>query len=446
MLKRALSRLPAVRTIGMVDGLRHLGTSTNCWGINKIMRQTGTHFSSCWRRELTRSGTRPLVATDPERTDKTYLRNVHHIWAALASAIAFSRVKTLRAIETRFVYSMNGLFLESIANVGKPAVLRSVAPVLKGLTKLELSIRGRTYSLNGSTNQKALKTSQKYLQDFVRRLHGLKELDLSFDSSGQSGTIFNIFASGLRLEQLTTVKLHSLNVNDVAFANSIEGMIAVRDLHLLWVNITKGTWIPILKAIKTLPKLHHLHLMYSQEKGRKVFFLAQEDAPEENESMPDGDLDEDEEEDYEDYDEEDGTDTTDTDEADGTNATEVHLNEHSHHDLEDETGYYFCLKGKEIREKIPTFIAEYSVGGLARDPLSGFAFALPIPLGFTIPQTLGAGVIGPVAATGNTGGAGNGVGSATAVVSSTAAVAGAIGGGDNYDSDDDVPDLVEEFE
>ena len=159
--------------------------------------------------------------------------------------------------------------------------------------------------------------------------------------------------------------------------------------------MTKGNWVPVLQAIHKLEKLDHLHLMWLQEAGRKVYFLPQRE-PENGEDawVDENDADLDLFDDSEDEDLPDLEPVSDFDPLNAVNNLEPLAAEpppppeqeedfvapgyEGHESLE--RGYYICLKGAaQINKYLPTFIKEYNLGESLDDQHHHHGMGLPLP-------------------------------------------------------------------
>lgn len=128
------------------------------------------------------------------------------------------------------------------------------------------------------------------MKKLATTLPALLGLDLTFDSGPSSGVFFSNFALNLDLSKMTKLYLQSIYVDVSPLGMALCKLSSIKDLRLVFINLTKGNWVTILKAIQKLTgHLTHLHLMYLLEAQRKVYFLKQI----EREDMPDSYFDDD---------------------------------------------------------------------------------------------------------------------------------------------------------
>lgn len=239
---------------------------------------------------------------------------------------------------------------------------------------------------------------------FTRTFSNLRTLCLDFDMTPNSGPLYHKMALSIEMARLTSLSLSGLSVDAPRLVTSVIRLNDIKELKLYHMDLTSGTWPPVLKAIGNLEHLGHLHLMYLRENGHKSYFLKQNtdgrpaaddlglgggwgdddddddeiDELEEgnitDESMPDLDALLDEPPawiqhmlDYHPTAQQPGNqdqanhDTPANDDDD--DMSEYVPDNHPPNQWGGERGFYICVKGHEkIAKRLPRFIEEYNVG------------------------------------------------------------------------------------
>ena len=425
MLSEALRDLPALKLIIVVD-------TTNAV-LESDVRP--------WLKTFRLTGRNPMIPS--ERKNAEYLKKLSHVWNIVTSAIADSGIRTLKHFGTSLGRGENALSVPSDIRFSD-AKLGGLRKAFKSLVSLHVQLTSKISGKSASKDASlALAKSVKVQRRFAAIFPPLEDLDLCFDSR-EKGEIANNttimpFLANLNLMKMKTLSLDAARADRPTLISVLENLHSIQDLRLTHIDLSKGSWVPILRQLQSMtPHLTHLHLMFLLESGKKVYFLKQ---PEEEDlgADPDDfydDFDDEEDDDDDDEEEDDlppletmegdiistatavdghpGADQTpnsmDTmphslpppptaSQATGTSATKgptlpsksTHGNmEHKSPCQEDlpERGYYVCLQDEQIREQLPTFIAEYNTGEHINEVMQGFGGAIPIPLGAGNPNDL----------------------------------------------------------
>jgi len=413
MLTESLSKLTALKGVSIDDTLPYLDVDYR--GNNKARRLCGRAPSLL--REVS--------------NDKKYNDFVRHLWKILLDSVAAAKPSTLIQFEMN---TTGGGYLLEVEPDLALATRKEVQSAFAKVEHLKLNVctdPKRKYS--GTKDElekrkKALSTMKKLAKSLPR----LQRLVFALDGHSKTGSFFAAFTTHLDLTIITNLHLESMSLASATMRTALTKCTSIKDLRLLHINLTKGTWVPILKAVQGLTAtLKHLHLMFLMERELKVYFLKQ--------AVREGD-DEDESE-FSDDEDPSGDDDTDDDmpplepltpyaaspgnletSATGTSAVAGNtiLPSPSPHGsgsaptsnsgnasaigqnlqptvLSDtdaindyiapndpgggERGYYVCVRDK-IAAQLPTFIAEYNLGESIEDEYAdmvGGAFAGPFP-------------------------------------------------------------------
>lgn len=402
MLAQALRSLPSLKILSLIDTPASLSKSADYRGGNKVFRQTGT---------------RPINGQDSMTRiqSKEFQAHLVHLWDTLLSALADANESQLRLEEFHTSFCTDINFLTPKQFSIKPRMLTKLSGAFESVSRLHLHLK---------TPDDNRRTKEMFAR-FTATLPNLKELSLEFDTKERaSGLLFRRFTAGIDLSKLTSLNLTGLSIDSSRLTKSIVQLTQVKDLRLYCVEVTPGSWPPVLGAILKLETLDHLHMMYLRESGCKSYFLKQRDPADPNALGPDFFTDEwDDEEDLSDDDDDDsdGTEgdmpdlqpvdeswvehTTAGDHADAAGdvsinagATQVEddvMSEYVPDNVGDqsERGFYICIEGHEkIARRLAKFIDEYNVGEYMdpADDIMGMG-AIPVGGGMAIPIAVGAG-------------------------------------------------------
>lgn len=334
--------------------------------------------------------------------ERPFREHLMHMWTTIVNALADAHGH-LSLEEFRTNMSSDLTFINPLKQLSfDDGSIRQLSEVFRNTTTLHLHL--------SSPERTGYKKS---LSEFTRTFSNLKILSLDFDMKQGSGPAYQKFVSGIDMSKLTTLNLLGLSVDAARLASSITRLRDITGLRFYCVDVAKGSWPPVLKAIANLENLEHLHLMYLREKGHKSYFLKQrldaDDAPQGFGSgfgdwAADHDLDDDDDDDM-------STDESmpELQPTDGSWGEPPSVSEHGvavgtgpdHHDEDamseyvprdfprdysSERGFYVCIEGHDkIAKRLNTFIDEYNIGEYMDENEDGF---LP-PMG---PFAMGHGV------------------------------------------------------
>jgi hypothetical protein len=329
--------------------------------------------------------------------------HLEHLWSTLIKALAGAHDKlsleefhTNLSSELTFVDPQKQLSLDT-------KLLFRLSKVFKETTNLRLHLKSPERGGYKATVAK-----------FARIFSNVKELALDFDMRPSSGPVYQKFTLGLDLSRLTSFHLLGLSVDAAHLTNSVTHLRDVKDLRFSCVEVTSGSWPAVLKAMSSLERLDHLHLVYLRENGHKSYFLKQRDNPDNapNEfgfgeqwdefNDPDND-DEDSTDDsmpelqpaddlwvpqtsapQQSGPEPDGIDQNHRDEPGSEDdAVSDYVPDEFPTDHSTERGFHICIKGHgKITKRLRTFTDEYNLGENMDEDDDGFLGPMGIPMGF----------------------------------------------------------------
>lgn len=220
------------------------------------------------------------------KSDPEYHRTLSHTWSIVTTAIANSGTSTLKRFSTSLGKGNNALCipLDIRFNDAKIALLKKA---LKNVESFALQTTTRLRrNASGAEKQSILKASPHRVQRLAYALPSLQSLSLDFEGQSTDNVIFSNLATSLDLSMLKKLQLHTLVTNRQVLMAAFARLNSVQDLYLSFVDLSKGSWIPVLKQLQSIgDHLEHLHLMYLLENGKKAYFLSQ---PEEDGLNEDG--------------------------------------------------------------------------------------------------------------------------------------------------------------
>ncbi|KAK0927282.1 hypothetical protein LTR57_003443 [Friedmanniomyces endolithicus] len=403
MLVAAFQKLPKLAGLFVSDRPHHgeciEGAVT--YGIRKINRRTSRS---------------PLHSPHIDKRDKEYTRWCTHVWKITCLAVAESGKSTITRFGTHVDKTTDGLSVCQELKLG-PKVIAGLTKALRNLKTLKLYVRGNT--LIQKDGKRDPEASNSVITKFAGTMHAapLEDLTLSYDMTPATGFTHLALMRSLDLSKLKKLSVDGVYMVGSSLVTVLSALSCIVDLQLSWTNLTKGTWVPVLQAIQKREHLEHLHLMWLQQAGRKVYFLAQRDVDDQDEEWADdgegGFYDEDGFYDDEEYDDDD--DLPDLEHAPGYGPpraaktgsssaaapplTRVEADEDfgaPGYEGQGERGYYICIKGKyRLAKYLPVFIKEYNLGEDLEDPDGP---NLPFPgMGFPGMGGPGGGPAGPAA-------------------------------------------------
>jgi len=417
MLTEAFSKLKALKGVSIDDTLPFLDVDYR--GNNKARRLCGRAPS------LVREAS----------NDKKYDDFVRHLWKILLDAVAGSQPSTLTQFEMNTTGAGYLLKIEPDLALATRKEVHSAFATLEHF-KLNVCIGPKKKSLGSKGEVEERMKGQITMKKLAKSLPRLQRLVFALDGTANTGMYFATFATHMDCAIITNMHLESMCITSAAIRTAVTKCTAIKDLRFLHVNLSKGTWVPILKAIQGLTAtLKHLHLMFLMERELKVYFLKQtirgEDEFEEDEEFSD---DEDPSGDEDDTDDDmpplepltphaatlgsletagtgtfavaddtmlpppiapgtasGPTNSSSNAPASGQNVEPATSSSEAHATNDyvapndpgsGERGYYVCVRDSEIAAQLPTFIAEYNLGESIEDEYAdmvGGPFAGPFP-------------------------------------------------------------------
>ncbi|KAM3415557.1 hypothetical protein BST61_g9078 [Cercospora zeina] len=260
-LVEAFSKLPRMKHLALVDNTADVPLSAEIRGLSKLHRTTGTtpHYGPS------------DAATQQALTD--HFEWLSLCWKGLLVAVADSGIQTLKVVETRTRSHLHGL--SPIDDLKfKSSTLEKLKVAFAALE--DFRVQFRSYALRKGQND-SVSRARKGLTEFAPLLSSVSNYIWSFDLADSTGSMCKALANALDLSKIKKIKLDSIVMDGKALGTIIAGFCNVEKLMLHAIDLNSGEWVTILKVIKQLPKLQHLHLEYLQQTARKVFFLKQID-------------------------------------------------------------------------------------------------------------------------------------------------------------------------
>ncbi|GAB7358339.1 hypothetical protein MBLNU230_g2410t1 [Neophaeotheca triangularis] len=392
----AFKKLPALTDLSITDSYSCLPSSVDIRGFRRITRLTGHP---------------PTLAPGDDRKNTAYITFLSHVWRTTIESVAVSGIDTLLSLDTNLKCKRHGLFAKDL-NFNKDESL-ALRKAFTNVKNLRIYLKGRQLSPNAKQPLKGAE-ARAMVKSFSSLFPNLKDLEYSSDGEKYSGSLLSAVIVGLDLTKLQTFKVHSVAMKEPTILKTLSTMHDAKKVEFTWVDLTSGSWLPILKGLQKLKQLDHLHLMYCQEAGQKAYFLTQPD-PHDAENMADDDDGFGMEDDFTDEDDPmmpslvDPTTGEPAPEFDGLGSDpspfDMNLTQHerrmidpnpAHNDLplhmapgcEDagEIGYFVCIAHQsEIQRQLAVFVKEYNVGMPAGTDLDPFApgglFGGPMPPG-----------------------------------------------------------------
>jgi hypothetical protein len=352
------------------------------------------------------SGTRPINVMNSTARVRSpeFRKHLEHLWSTLINALAGAYDK-LSLVEFHTKLSSELTFIDPQKQLSlDPKLLSRLSEVFKETTNLRLHLK--------SPERGGYKAAVVKL---ARTFSNVKDLSLEFDMRPGSGPVYQKFVLGLDLSRLTSLHLLGLTVDAAHLTNSVARLRDIVDLSFSCVEVTTGAWPAVLKAMSSLERLDHLHLVYLRENGHKSYFLKQRDTPD---NAPNGfgfgeqwdefdDPDEDDEDSTDDSmpelqpaddlwvpqtsvpqqngPESEGIDKNDRDEPGSEDdAVSDYVPDDFPTDHSTERGFHICIKGHgKITRRLRTFIDEYNVGEHMDENDDGFFVGpMGLPMGF----------------------------------------------------------------
>lgn len=253
MLTEAFALLPALAHLSIADCISFVPLGVDYRGRHKVVRTTGRPPSHA-----------------PDQRDTVYQKWLHHVWHVFCKSLCNSHIVTLQSFETSTAKSANGLSTDDL-KFDAPT-LASLTKAFKGVKKIQLKFRGNVNTANRDWEWEAATPNDILsMRNFASTFRAPEFVDITLDYSPTSGTLFQAIGDRLDVRHITTFFLENVAVSTDILGPSISRLTAVKDLQLSFIDLTSGTWVPILKLIqKFASRLEHLHLIYLLEAGQKV--------------------------------------------------------------------------------------------------------------------------------------------------------------------------------
>ncbi|EGP88534.1 uncharacterized protein MYCGRDRAFT_92320 [Zymoseptoria tritici IPO323] len=261
----ALTLLPAMRRLSIVDHTSAIPARAECRGLQKVSRTTNNQAS------FHPSSKDAAVLTE-------YYEWLSHIFRTVMLSVADSGQSTITKLETRFHHITHGLS-PSVDLSFKRDESRSLSAALANLTKLRLQYRTNLYRKGKADDQNERDLAMKTMRSFSSIVRNTTNVRLTSDDGKISGLLARAMTSKMELENITRFSMESIAISDTGILKAmLLKMLAVEKLTFYFVNIKSSAgWAPVLQILPQLPALNHLHLMYLQDNGRKVYLIEQPD-------------------------------------------------------------------------------------------------------------------------------------------------------------------------
>ncbi|KAK5172049.1 uncharacterized protein LTR77_003686 [Saxophila tyrrhenica] len=257
MLTEAFQQLPGLSKLTFKDSVGKLPRDLDLRGYQKAVRST--------------NNTPAMILSAPD--DKEYYRWKKHVWKVLIKALANSGKSTLKDFHVELDQLRNGLAVEHDLNFSSK-VMRGLGVTFKNVRAVGLNISSRKNS-HPEEDDDGIDTVQagKAMGNLARLLPALKDLRLTFTHSPSSAALCRSFTNKLKLENMVKLELDRIYLTAKYLAATVTKLVSIEDLQITTINLTQGTWVPVLKAIQKPEKLRHLHLMYLMEDFVPCYFL-----------------------------------------------------------------------------------------------------------------------------------------------------------------------------
>lgn len=259
----AFKNLPELRGLRIVHTPSSLPPGVECRGLNKCRRTTSI---------------RPFFAPADSAHDSTtaeFCTAQTHVFKTMLRAVAESGINTVTHFGTRLRSSnYHGLSPVTDFNL-KPKTLRDLGDAFVGLSSLTLQFRSHLLSPGKEDTRNDLTRATKRMKALASVFGSATSLALIFDSGEWSKQICWSLATNLDLSRLTSLVIQGLCIDMPSLLSIVNRLKATRFLSLQAVELIgeNDSWAPVLAAMKTMPSLDHLHLMYLLVCGQRAYFL-----------------------------------------------------------------------------------------------------------------------------------------------------------------------------
>ena len=186
-------------------------------------------------------------------------------------AIGLSGISTLKVLSTGLDNVKNPLVLSELNF--NASTLHHLAMALRSIESLKLQISTCSNHSPDAIEEFDKPKAVKVSKDIASLMPSISSLDLTFNYSDDSATLFRNFLTNMTLSKLTTVRLDGASIDSKFLGTFTLGLVNVESLFLEWICLTKGKWPTILEAMLKLKKLNHLHLNYLSVTSGAACFL-----------------------------------------------------------------------------------------------------------------------------------------------------------------------------
>ncbi|KAK5113658.1 hypothetical protein LTR62_003285 [Meristemomyces frigidus] len=359
----AVQNLPALQSLYLSDDV-YVGEdpeNARLHGLRKVIRRTG----------------KPPSTSSAGRKIGEHAEWMSHVWKVMLKAVARSGRTTLTNFGT-LIDKSDGLSIAKSLKIS-PKMFPGLMDAMQNVREMRLTICGKQLYKSEILGKTSLEASADVVSKFAG-LFGqgeLEDVQLAYDGVLAIRKLHTAFMTGIDSSKLKSLLVDGLWINASTLALGLSDLVAATSVQISWTNLTKGTWVSVLKVIAKLPQLDHLHLMWLQEDGRKCYFLEQKEPEHEDDWMDHGDEEDEEEE------EDDEEDYNDLPLFDPTTGSPILTYSHYRrakawaaekttgdpefqapgHEGHLERGYYICLKSEDdIKKFLPIFVKEYNIG------------------------------------------------------------------------------------
>ncbi|SMR41533.1 unnamed protein product [Zymoseptoria tritici ST99CH_1E4] len=252
----AFSRLPAMRRLSIVDS-EFSPANKGCWGLAKLLRKTG--MSLKW--DASRRDLEHLLAAP------RYEWLSHVFSTVMLSTVASN--SSVTTLQTPFACERDGLSPFDL-NFGEDT-MQLLSMAFSKLKNLKLHVRTKDLPFGKGNPIEAVASFAPFLEK-------VDSLRLVSDHGRNSGTMVSaLLGDTARLQYLTTFCMDFVTIETEKLVGLLSQTKSLRTLSLEAVNISAGGgWMPVLKLLASEAlALHHLHLMFLEDSGRRVYLLEQ---------------------------------------------------------------------------------------------------------------------------------------------------------------------------
>lgn len=244
MLRETFQKLPVLCDLTLADSTSAIPLSVDIRSMRKVARLCGRSFQ---------------MPTDG-KDDAEYFQMLSHTWTILTSAIATSGINTLTHFATNLGKGNLALCVPSDLRFSD-AKTTGLRTAFSNLQSLRMNITAR--APRSAPPQKSMSaTGQLRLLKFASLLPPLRSLALDLDSKQSDNAIFSGLMQNLDLSKMTLLQLNTVTTDRATLTAVLKRLDSIQDLYLNFVDLAKGSWIPILKQLQGMVgSLEHLHLM-----------------------------------------------------------------------------------------------------------------------------------------------------------------------------------------